>query len=111
MNFFDIIENLCKQHNTKVTNVLKEIGLSRSKGTAWRNGSIPNGEILVKLAEYFNVSIDYLLGYAPKVDDEEQEYIKFFASLSPAERKLAYKIAVTSIIAMRNALEKNKEEK
>ena len=66
MNFFDILENLCKQHNTKVTNVLEKIGLSRSKGTAWRNGSIPNGEILVELAKYFNVSVDYLLGYSPE---------------------------------------------
>ncbi len=66
MNFFDILEKLCKQHNTNITNVLKEIGLSGSKGTAWRKGSIPKGKILIEIAKYFNVSVDYLLGYSPE---------------------------------------------
>lgn len=65
MCFFEILENLCVQNNTNVTSVLKSLGLSTSKGTAWRNGSIPSGDILIKLAQYFGVSVDYLLGYTP----------------------------------------------
>lgn len=60
--FIDVLEKLCQENKTTVTQVLKALGLSTSKGTAWRNGSIPNGEILEKLADYFGVSIDYLMG-------------------------------------------------
>jgi transcriptional regulator with XRE-family HTH domain len=62
MVFIDRLLSLCEQNNTDVSTVLRELKLSTSKGTAWRGGSIPNGEILVKLANYFHVSVDYLLG-------------------------------------------------
>lgn len=60
--FFDILKNACLLHNTTPTGLVKELGLSSSKVTAWKNGSVPNGEILVKLADYLNCSVDYLLG-------------------------------------------------
>lgn len=63
--FLDILENLCKEKGATITGVLKDLKLSPSKGTAWRNGSIPNGEVLSKLADYFDVSTDYLLGRTP----------------------------------------------
>lgn len=60
--FFERLQSLCIRHNTDVSSVLKELGLSTSKGTAWRSGSIPKGDVLLKLANYFHVSTDYLLG-------------------------------------------------
>lgn len=60
--FYNRLSNLCHENGTNVTQLLKELKLSTSKGTAWKNGSIPNGDILAKIADYFNVSTDYLLG-------------------------------------------------
>lgn len=60
--FLERLLLLCERDNTDISNVLRALKLSTSKGTAWRNGSIPNGEILLKLASYFHVSTDYLLG-------------------------------------------------
>ena len=40
----------------------REIGLSTAIATKWKNGSIPKGDILVKIADYFDCSVDYLLG-------------------------------------------------
>ena len=74
MNFFETLENLCAENNTNVTAVLKTLGYSTSKGTAWRNGSIPTGDILLKIAQYFGVSVDYLLGYTP--ENEENPRLK-----------------------------------
>ncbi|AYH40748.1 helix-turn-helix domain-containing protein [Christensenella minuta] len=62
MIFWEKLNHLCTEQNTTVTAVLKELKISTSKGTAWRNGSVPNGVILDKLADYFGVSTDYLLG-------------------------------------------------
>lgn len=61
--FFTRLESLCSQNPVKdVSGLLKALDLSTSKGTAWRNGSIPKGDILLKIASYFHVSTDYLLG-------------------------------------------------
>ena len=60
--FFERLEHLCAENGSNVTAVLKELNLSTSKGTAWRNGSIPKGEVLSVLAKHFNVTTDYLLG-------------------------------------------------
>lgn len=60
--FWNVLYKLCEKNSTKPYIVAKEIGVSNSVCTKWKNGSIPNGETLLKLSNYFNVSIDYLLG-------------------------------------------------
>lgn len=61
--FFARLEPLCSKNSVKdVSGLLKALDLSTSKGTAWRNGAIPKGDILLKIASYFHVSTDYLLG-------------------------------------------------
>ncbi len=107
------IQKLCNERGTTVNQMLQECNLHKSTIDHMKkeNPSIPSIDKIFTIAEYFNVSVDYLLGYTPKVDDEEQEYIKFFASLSPAERLLAYKIAATSIGTIRKNLAESKEGK
>lgn len=77
--FYDILCNLCVSKGTTVTAVLKALGISTSKGTAWKNGSVPNGDVLSKIAAYFKVSTDYLLGNdtSGSKDPATDEEIKF----------------------------------
>ena len=42
--------------------VCASVGLSTATSTHWKNGVIPNLKTVSMLAEYFDVSIDYLLG-------------------------------------------------
>ncbi len=60
--FYDTLLALCKQNNVKITNVIKELNMSSGNMTRWKNGVIPHGDNLKRLAEYFGVSTDYLLG-------------------------------------------------
>ena len=60
--FYQILDNLCKKNGTTVTAVLKELNISTSKGTAWKNGSIPNADIVLKLAQHFHVSMEFMMG-------------------------------------------------
>lgn len=59
--FYDNLNIVCKKKGTSVTAIIKEIGLNPTSGTYWKKGSFPSGDILVKLSERLNVSIDYLL--------------------------------------------------
>lgn len=62
MCFFDRISALCKERGTSPSAVAREIGLNNSSATYWKRGSIPKGDTLQKLAIYFGVTTDYLLG-------------------------------------------------
>ncbi len=61
--FYDLFCDLCSKKKISPTRASLEIGLSKSTATKWKNtGAIPQGETLNKIADYFGVSVDYLLG-------------------------------------------------
>lgn len=60
--FYERLKALCRENGITVTALLKELDLSPSKGTAWKNGATPKGDKLLKIAERFQVTTDFLLG-------------------------------------------------
>ena len=60
--FYNIYCELCAKKGKTPSGVASEIGFNRSTITMWRNsGSAPRKELLIKIANYFGVSTDYLL--------------------------------------------------
>lgn len=57
---------MCIESGTKPNPVAKAIGLSTAICTRWKNGTVPNADILLKISDYFDVSVDYLLGKTDK---------------------------------------------
>ncbi len=65
--FFDIFYDLCKKKGISCKKAAEDIGLSNSITTKWKKtGATPGGDTLQRIAEYFGVSIDYLLGKEAK---------------------------------------------
>ncbi|USF26947.1 hypothetical protein N510_001880 [Firmicutes bacterium ASF500] len=60
--FYDRFVELCKAKGMSPAAVAREIGLSNSSTTTWKRGSLPKGDTLQKVADYFGVSVDYLIG-------------------------------------------------
>lgn len=60
--FWEKLCSLCSERNTTPTKLVTELGLSRGSVTNWKQGKIPHYQTLQKLADYFGVSVDYLLG-------------------------------------------------
>ena len=85
--FYDILNNLCTLKGTTITAVLKSLGISTSKGTAWKNGSVPNGEILSKLADYFETSTDTLLGRIRSAPDNAVKCLDKFVEKNTLSKK------------------------
>ena len=55
-------EELLKSNGSTVYRVSKETGIPASTFSDWKNGrSAPKAEKLKKIADYFNVSLDYLI--------------------------------------------------
>ena len=59
--FYDTFLRLCKEKGEKPSAVVSKIGLSTPNATYWKRGSIPKYETIKKIADYFHVSLDFLL--------------------------------------------------
>lgn len=61
MTLVDRIRNLANQKGMSLPQLEVELGLGNGTISRWRTSS-PNTDKLQKIADYFNVSMDYLLG-------------------------------------------------
>lgn len=100
MNFYENLKQICQRNGTTPTAMCKAINISTSKVTAWKNGSIPTAKVSIKIADYFGVTVDYLLGKedAPMTDaslsDSEKTMLAWFRSLSEDEQEAILRVFV-----------------
>lgn len=68
----------------------KEIGLAQGSIKHWRTAkSKPSADAIIKIAKYFNVSADYLLGTEPTTDDAQGNHeIEKRKELRPSQLEL-----------------------
>ncbi|WP_312281518.1 helix-turn-helix transcriptional regulator [Oscillibacter sp.] len=92
--FYDIYRSLCEDKGLSPTRAALEIGLSKSHPTAWKQrGLTPNSDTLKKIADYFSVTTDFLIGSEQKekspvnIDEEllNSELIGRLCRLTPEE--------------------------
>ncbi len=60
--FYENYVKYCKQIGKSKTEVAKQIGKSSKSVTGWKNGAIPRNDTQKKLADYFGISIEELMG-------------------------------------------------
>lgn len=72
MDLLDRILELCSKNNIKIAKLEKETGLANGSVKKWKD-VYPSADRLQKVANYFNVSVDYLLGRTenPNVNPDE----------------------------------------
>lgn len=73
--FYDLYDFLCKQAQKKPYTVAKEIGLTNSNVAQWKKGSTPRPEVIKKIADYFGVSVEFLLEQKEKPSADGEELI------------------------------------
>jgi len=61
-NFIERLKTLLLQEKIKVYSLQKECGVSNSMASKWQKGKIPKLDTLIVLANYFDCSVDYLIG-------------------------------------------------
>lgn len=78
--FWDNFERLCNERGLTPTAAGISAGVTNAAVSKWKNGTIPRGESLKKVAEYFNVSVSQLLGedLPPPADDSLQTLDNIF---------------------------------
>ena len=64
--FYERFSALCKESGESPNAVARIIGASSGSVTAWKRGAEPRNATLAKIADYFGVTTDYLLGKEKK---------------------------------------------
>ena len=78
------VKELREKKNLSMEQLATLLGVTKSRINMWENsGTIPRGDVLIKLANYFNVSTDYLLG-----NDDMSAISPNNAQLSSLQRNL-----------------------
>lgn len=62
MQFYENYVRLCNKVGKKPSAVATELGISRATASRWGNGMVPTYSNLVKVADYFGVSVEELRG-------------------------------------------------
>ena len=63
MTFTERLEKIIKEKGITKNKMLKDLNFGTGTFATWKKrGTIPNGDMLSKIADYFNVTTDYLLG-------------------------------------------------
>ena len=75
--FFERIVELCNKKGIYPNTMCSELGLSNAVATKWKKGPIPHYSTLKRIADYFDVSTDYLLGNTKNINTDT-EAVAFF---------------------------------
>lgn len=64
--FYKRLRDLCEERSMTINELVKILDLSSGSPTAWKNGTVPRNATLTKIADYFGITTDYLLGNESK---------------------------------------------
>ena len=79
---YDIFKKLLADNNVKAVDVAKATGIATSTLTDWKKGrSVPKTDKLKKIAEYFNVSVEYLLGISGPEYEEGKDDMRLMLKI------------------------------
>jgi len=85
---YERLQTLCEERAEKITPVLEGLGIATSATGRWKKGTLPTGDKLILLADYFNVSIDFLLGRTNERIKSTEHEIAEHKQLSEQEEEL-----------------------
>lgn len=74
--FWTRYQELCASKSKSPNAVAAALGFSTGTVTWWKKGKVPHGATLQKIADYFGVSVDYLLGSTEQLGTTTAKGIK-----------------------------------
>lgn len=75
------LQALRKERQITQEQLASHLGVSPQAVSKWENGSYPDGDLLPKIADYFEVSIDYLYGRTKGETSIEQQIMESLRNL------------------------------
>ena len=99
------IDNLLHSISQTRVNLCDSLGIKKQSLTDWKNrGTIPAADVALKIADYLNVSLEYLLyGTEKTFSNDELNLISRYRDFTPEQK--------TTVKAVFDSFEKQNSEK
>lgn len=96
MRFYQRLTELRKEKGVSQKEVQETLGLGKNSFGYWKNGMLPIRSTQQILADYFDVSVDYLMGETDikekpttnEGDGLSQEFKSLYCQLTPEQREI-----------------------
>lgn len=93
MDFVDRIDEKLKERNLKRISLCDDLEITHSALTDWKKrGTIPSGDVCLKIARYLDVSPEWLLGGEERkggeavLSEEEKSVLRQFKNLTEEQK-------------------------
>ena len=97
----DKLRELINEHDITVASLARKTGVPKTNINSWLTGTAPNIEQLYKVAQFFDVPIEYL-AFGKEVDDPMSEFMdKFHVHTG------LYEISIKKVTPKRNVRRKH----
>lgn len=97
--------NQCEKIEKSPTVVVEDLGFKRSAVTSWKNGALPQVKNRKKIADYFGITVEELMGTKKEpagdgeLDEDMKEFVELAKKMTPEER--------SAILTLMKSKEKN----
>ena len=91
--FYENFAFYCTKIGKSESAVAKDVGITSKSVTGWKNGALPRNSTLKKLADYFGVTVDELMGTKKEpagqggLTEDMKEILEYAQKMGPDERK------------------------
>ena len=88
---WDNFVNQCEKMEKSPTVVVEELGFKRSAVTSWKNGALPQVKNRKKIADYFGITVEELMGTKKEpagmggLDDVKKQVVELMDDMSQEE--------------------------
>lgn len=90
--FYENFAFYCTKIGKSESAVAKDVGITSKSVTGWKNGALPRNSTLKKLADYFGITVEELMGTKKEpagmdgLDKQMQEIVELLNSATPEQR-------------------------
>nr|DAM50380.1 MAG TPA: nucleoid-associated protein [Caudoviricetes sp.] len=107
--FWDNFVNQCEKIEKSPTVVVEDLGFKRSAVTSWKNGALPQVKNRKKIADYFGISVEELMG-TKKEPAGQGELEREWADIEVAYKSATPEARAAAKAAALAVLESSKKE-
>lgn len=107
---------LCNERGEYPSAVCKKVGITPAAFSQWTGDTVPRKTTLVKVADYFGVSTDYLLGKEqdflqsfakekdpPKISESEEQLLALFREVPEADQEMVLMMIQSALSSRKSA--------
>ncbi len=91
--FWENFVTQCEKLEKSPTTVVEELGFKRPAVTSWKNGALPQVKNRKKIADYFGITVEELMGTKKEpagegeLTEDMKELLEYAQKMGPDERK------------------------